>query len=298
MRKNIVSQKSLRQMVYSLFLSLEEKKYGERTLYVMPEEIDREIKCFGYSDRGFQHLADNIASHTRVSCPVKICVRLDVFQPKERGETETAGLYRVACNGAIRTITIEKKMNFKVEHILAILAHETTHNFLFSYHLRGKDELKNEILTDVTAIFLGFGKWIVDGYASINSATMFHDYQSSLGYIGVEDAIYVLCVAAILNDWDYGCLLSMLNRGNGQQFEYYWNHYKNIENEMKLGIILKNLQVKSRDTQLINLVSKFMGWDNDKTRSVLQDNNSIRLKAKNPIKYEIYHEKFQQGSYI
>ena len=50
--------------------------------------------------------------------------------------------------------------------LLAVLAHELSHKVLFDRHIRpeGDDPLRYEILTDVTAIYLGFGKLLLNAY--------------------------------------------------------------------------------------------------------------------------------------
>lgn len=66
-----------------------------------------------------------------------------------------------------REIVILKKTRFRLEHILAILAHESTHNYLHQYGVRRADETENEILTDIGAAYLGLGGLLLSGYKPI-----------------------------------------------------------------------------------------------------------------------------------
>ncbi len=47
---------------------------------------------------------------------------------------------------------------------LAILAHEITHAFLFHHKIHLEEELKNEMLTDIAAVYIGFGNILIAGY--------------------------------------------------------------------------------------------------------------------------------------
>jgi len=47
--------------------------------------------------------------------------------------------------------------------ILAILAHEITHEYLYINNISFSNKYENEILTDIAAIFLGFGKLMLNG---------------------------------------------------------------------------------------------------------------------------------------
>jgi hypothetical protein len=88
------------------------------------------------------------------------------------------------------------------EQKLAILAHEMTHAYLFHHGVFLEDELENEILTDIAAIYLGFGNLIFAGYHSYfvgldkkNKGKRIDNYtQSEIGYIdllSIRNAIIV-----------------------------------------------------------------------------------------------------------
>jgi len=56
----------------------------------------------------------------------------------------------------------EEILKFK-DAILAILAHEITHEYLYINNISFSNKYENEVLTDIAAIFLGFGKLILNG---------------------------------------------------------------------------------------------------------------------------------------
>ncbi len=66
----------------------------------------------------------------------------------------------------------------------AILAHELTHAFLFSNEIWVEDPNENEMFTDLAAVFVGFGKLLLNGLIVVTD-----EYQSEghvLGYLSPE----------------------------------------------------------------------------------------------------------------
>lgn len=61
------------------------------------------------------------------------------------------------------TIYIAPKTLQYRDAVLAILAHEITHKFLFDLNLILEDEKENEILTDIATVYLGLGKLMLNG---------------------------------------------------------------------------------------------------------------------------------------
>lgn len=84
-----------------------------------------------------------------------------------------------------------------VETVIATLIHEITHYFLLSQDIKIKDRKENEILTDITTIYLGFGKLMFEGYKHygkivyINENTRGID-KRKVGYICYGDIKYAM----------------------------------------------------------------------------------------------------------
>jgi len=76
-------------------------------------------------------------------------------------ETNRPGEYS---NKGGPVINLRLSRDYTTEQIIAIVCHECTHHYLFSKGIRLEDEHENEILTDVAAIYLGFGNYIAEGY--------------------------------------------------------------------------------------------------------------------------------------
>ena len=48
--------------------------------------------------------------------------------------------------------------------MLAIIAHENVHNFMYEHSIKYDNTLDNEKLTDLLAVYLGFGHLLYSGY--------------------------------------------------------------------------------------------------------------------------------------
>ena len=73
---------------------------------------------------------------------------------------------------------------FKHENtLIAILAHELAHKFLKDHKLEREVEENNEYLTDITSVYLGFGKFVLNGvcYSGYNSTN--EHYSGKVGYL-------------------------------------------------------------------------------------------------------------------
>ena len=84
-----------------------------------------------------------------------------------------------------------------MDTVISILAHECTHYLLLSNKIQLKDRLQNECLTDITAIVLGFGKFMVEGYKISNRVIYDAEFHRSIkkdrvGYLSYKDVKHAL----------------------------------------------------------------------------------------------------------
>jgi len=70
----------------------------------------------------------------------------------------------------------------------AIVAHEITHAFLFSKGIGFPDTQANELLTDVSTIFIGLGKLLLNGLHAPASTPS--DERRTLGYLPPDLSVY------------------------------------------------------------------------------------------------------------
>ena len=136
----------------------------------------------GYSQSSLQDIANLMGAFLGVPLAVQVKV-VDRFSGGK-----TAGLYKV--HGQFqRTVEIVRNPAFGIENYLAILAHESTHHYLYEYRIRKENEHENEMLTDLAAVYIGFGPLLFLGYQTISSLNSFERTQSSttLGYVSPHD---------------------------------------------------------------------------------------------------------------
>ena len=109
-------------------------------------------------------------------------------------EEKYAGLYKVM-GFDHGEITIVNDQTFYLTHFLSVLAHEVTHNYLYHHHLNAPDKNDSEEMTDLAAIFLGFGGIILRGYEPSSAISC------RLGYIDVSTIRRAIIQAYSLRNW-------------------------------------------------------------------------------------------------
>jgi len=132
-----------------------------------------------------QRLAADIASHYRLPLTTVIVNYSTTLQPPGRVELS---------NGNEFFIELQTKYRDKLNTVAGILAHEIAHIFLHRCGAEWKDTSANEILTDTTASFLGFG------IAILNAADCQTEYLANVtkttwqhfGYLSLDEFGYIL----------------------------------------------------------------------------------------------------------
>ena len=92
---------------------------------------------------------------------------------------------RIQVGGTSREIQISSDYKEKSMEIGAILAHEISHDVLFSKNITLPDTYENEKLTDLAAVVLGLGKLSLNGMESITTGMM-----KKLCYLSFSDIVY------------------------------------------------------------------------------------------------------------
>ena len=91
---------------------------------------------------------------------------------------------------AFTTIWLELCPPYRIDSIIAVLAHEVMHLHLYYAGIYRQDHWENEILTDTATVMCGFGKYVYQGYA-VNQGEMALSYRK-VGYIRQEDVNYIM----------------------------------------------------------------------------------------------------------
>jgi predicted Zn-dependent protease with MMP-like domain len=154
--------------------SVQQKPTAE-PIYKLPRAIYREIIGSDFSGESIQKLSNHIGHFLGLFRSVKVTIGIESSEymlatVSTTDDTDKVGLYKVKCGGR-REIQLTKKFRFKFNHIMAILVHESMHNYLDNLVIRINNAEHNEILTDVSAAYFGLGHHIIRGYKPIEWTT-------------------------------------------------------------------------------------------------------------------------------
>jgi len=184
------------------------------TIYKKPEHIFdiKQIQEVSNHMGFFLGLLQSVTVITRPKERDQFVVAASGSTKKEKEIVDYSGLYKV-CRTGQKNIEIVSNSGFYFRHYLAVIAHETTHNYLFHHSIKpnGFDE---EIYTDLAAIYLGFGPLLIDGYEPCEWTDHYkpdkptHAFQ--LGYIDVATAKKALVISAKFRGWKTSEVVSQL----------------------------------------------------------------------------------------
>ena len=124
------------------------------------------------------------------------------------------------------------------ESVLATLAHEITHKYLHINNIEFVNEYENEVLTDITAVFLGLGKLMLNGCEckqvrkekSING-TQTTTETKEVGYLKREQLAFVyrlICAMRKIKPRDYEYNLSAASINSLRDCERIYSDYFNL----------------------------------------------------------------------
>lgn len=179
----------------------ESKKYLDRLgidvgkEFVLNQELERHLRYSRFSEKYVLELFHEILNYLKLD---KEQVTLKINYISSKYAMQYAGLYsekKEDTNDRIVVINIQNDMT--MDTVISILAHESTHYLLLSNKIQLKDRMANECLTDVTAIMLGFGKFMVEGYKISNRVIYDAEFHRSIkkdrvGYLSYKDIKYAM----------------------------------------------------------------------------------------------------------
>ena len=90
-----------------------------------------------------------------------------------------------------KSVHIALKPSYSLYEVVAILAHECMHHFLWLNGLEHHEEEKNELLVDVAVLYFGFGHYISKGYEPISKVKGDTIHTAKLGYISECQVLHV-----------------------------------------------------------------------------------------------------------
>ncbi len=186
-----ISKKKLRAKLTYLHTKLPAQPTAAHGPYCLPEHLRKNVINSSFSQTSLQDISDHIGLYLGLLDSVKVTIGIESSEymlstSSDSKKPDSVGLYKVL-GGYSREIQLTKQFRFKLEHILAILAHEYTHHYLYHQGLYESDELENEILTEIATAYLGLGHLLIPGYQPIvwtrQSGDTSITYRKTIGYV-------------------------------------------------------------------------------------------------------------------
>lgn len=221
--KKRLSAHHIRKILNFLKTSLPEKPTVVNDLYTVPSSM-RSID-------DLQAISDHMGFYIGLLRSIKVilCQRAkEQFIVDKSGitreqteELKYSGLYKVI-GPDHQQIEIVKDPGFYFKHYLAILAHECTHNYLYHHQINSK-AFNQEAMTDIAAVFLGFGHLPLEGYEHCHW-TNYYDkskptYSFILGYIDKWTIKKAIIRSVRLRRWRKSDLYSKVSFANRLYFK-------------------------------------------------------------------------------
>ncbi len=181
--------------------------------YLLPKHFRKAVLDSNFSQSSLQKVSDHIGYFLGLLNSVRVKIGIEssehMLSTVSYGKnSDHVGLYKVV-GGHIREIQLTKKFRFELCHILAILAHESTHHYLNNHGIEESNEIENEILTDVATAYLGLGALLLKGYMPIHwtsdewdilIASGHTNHTMEIGYITPENIRHaIFCSAKLRN---------------------------------------------------------------------------------------------------
>lgn len=173
--KNI-DDREIKEMVDLLHAKLP-KKPTEKNYQLTKQKLLLDVPMNASLQEKLQVVANNMCQHLRISKPIRILTLANI--PAGKFE-QMDGINTIFINSDLANQSFNQK--------LAILAHEIAHYYLMTTHrIYFSETNKNEFLTEVCTIYIGFGFLLLEGYQieSNNNNNTF----AKVGYIS-EDVVF------------------------------------------------------------------------------------------------------------
>ena len=173
-----------------LIKSLNEKDYERKNEFKVRYDLRRRLIYSRYDDKSIKFLIDEIFNYLELW---DRDVELVVTYKNSKVKTGIAGLY----NYNLEKIEVFVDPNYSFENIVSIVAHECMHHFLAKKGIVLKDRMKNEIVTDLCLIYLGFSRYVLEGYKE-KRRVIYEDEthrlvdRNKVGYLGYLDVKYAI----------------------------------------------------------------------------------------------------------
>ena len=195
MNKRNLTNESIKNYIKESVKHLNSLGIDYSRTFELNQELERHLRYSRFSEKYVLELFYEILEYMNLN---KENVTLKINYISSKYYMKYAGLYaenKEDTNN--KTVVINIQNDMTMDTVISILAHECTHYLLLSNKIQLKDRLQNECLTDITAIVLGFGKFMVEGYKISNRVIYDAEFHRSIkkdrvGYLCYKDVKHAL----------------------------------------------------------------------------------------------------------
>ena len=146
------------------------KKPTEKNYQLSFKKVTSNVVENASLKENLQSVADIMCMHLKMVKPIKVMTLGNV----DAGKYESIdGMKCIYVNEGMETQNFDQK--------IAVLAHEISHYYLDSHRIYFQDTAKNELLTEINAVFIGFGLLLLDGYELMDNPKV--NMASKVGYV-------------------------------------------------------------------------------------------------------------------
>lgn len=178
------------------------KKDIEKKIEYLREKVGAPLSPFVAADEDLLWIQGDcfniVAIHSLVShIMIHLKARFVKFNIDLCFDSEATHPGEYSSKNGIPTLNFKLNRDYTANQIIAIVCHECTHHFLLSKGIWLQDEYDNEVLTDIAAVYLGFGTYLIDGYRPIEKTVFQSDNYVQravvrIGYISSEEIEFTL----------------------------------------------------------------------------------------------------------
>ena len=266
-----LSDKEIKSNLEFLKENLPSKPTAVDGLYQLPRNLSDDVIRTNFSQNSLQKISDHIGYFLGILKSIQVNFVEETTDPRwiasnagvliqDNKGSSTSGLYR-AMGYDHSEILLIRKHRYQLKHLLAILAHEYTHHYLYEHRVKKDETSENEILTEIATAFLGIGQFLVEGYHPITWTSDYYNYvfvsghkvhTMTLGYVTPATIKKAIILATELRRWDPKEVVKSFKSLFGKLSAYiklipYRNEIRKIEKQKREVITIKKELIKIKE---------------------------------------------------
>ncbi|MDR3665485.1 MAG: hypothetical protein P4L35_01460 [Ignavibacteriaceae bacterium] len=194
-------------------------------------------------------------------------------------ERDFAGLYSGDFQNQL--VMVVWKKGYTIINILGILAHEITHHFMKQHNIYQPDERENEIFTDISAIYLGFGHLLYPAYKQITYYKDRATHKRTIGYITPNTILKAISIVCEMKKWNSQEVIDLFD-DDSDRFKIFLlllkYRYKLLKN--KLSFYLTRVKSRRQDFKIHKVSLKLENIQDgyEKIKIIMRDTSKFNNK--------------------